>query len=58
MEIVKLSGNYDYMLKIVTKDLSSYHDFIESKLAKLSNIANLQTSFVMKELKRETAYKL
>ncbi|MDI3319324.1 Lrp/AsnC family transcriptional regulator [Pinibacter soli] len=58
MEIVKLSGNYDYMLKIVTKDLSTYHDFIESKLAKLSNIANLQTSFVMKELKRETAYKL
>lgn len=58
MEIVKLSGNYDYMLKIVTKDLSSYHDFIESKLARLSNIANLQTSFVMKELKRETAYKL
>lgn len=58
MEIVKLSGNYDYMLKIVTKDLSSYHDFIESKLAKLANIANLQTSFVMKELKRDTAYKL
>jgi len=58
MEIVKLSGNYDYMLKIVTKDLSTYHDFIESKLARLSNIANLQTSFVMKELKRETAFKL
>ncbi len=58
MEIVKLSGNYDYMLKVVTKDLPGYHEFIESKLAKLPHIANLQTSFVMKELKTETAYKV
>lgn len=56
MEVVRLSGNFDYMLKVVTKDLKTYHEFIEGHLSRLPEIANLQTSFVMKELKRTTAY--
>ncbi|MBN9296694.1 MAG: Lrp/AsnC family transcriptional regulator [Filimonas sp.] len=56
MEVVRLSGNFDYMLKVVTADLKTYHEFVEGYLSRLPEISNLQTSFVMKELKRTTAY--
>lgn len=58
MEITCLSGNYDYLLKVVTTDMRSYHDFVINKLSAIDNIENVQSSFVMEEIKRETAYPL
>lgn len=56
MEVTCLSGNYDYLLKVVTPDMRTYHDFVIEKLSTIQNIANVQSSFVMEEIKRETAY--
>jgi Lrp/AsnC family leucine-responsive transcriptional regulator len=56
MEVICLSGNYDYLLKVVTTDMRAYHDFVIEKLSTIENIANVQSSFVMEEIKRETAY--
>lgn len=56
MEVTCLSGNYDYLLKVVTTDMRSYHDFVIEKLSTIENIANVQSSFVMEEIKRDTAY--
>jgi len=53
LEFSRLSGNFDYTLKVVTADLNAYHEFVETKLAVLPNIGNLQSSFVMKEIKNE-----
>lgn len=58
MELDRLSGNFDYLLKVITADLKTYHEFIEQKLASLPNIGNLQSSFVMKEIKHETNLQL
>ncbi len=58
MEAYYTSGGYDFMLKIVTKDMNTYQDFVVNKLAAIENIATVQSSFVLKELKCETAYSL
>ena len=58
MEVQCLSGSVDYSLKVVTKDMKSYQDFVMNKLSSIDNIANVQSFFVMKEIKLETAFKL
>jgi DNA-binding Lrp family transcriptional regulator len=58
MEVQCLSGSIDYSLKVATRDMKSYQEFVLNKLSSLENIANVQSSFVMKEIKFETAYKL
>ncbi|MCC7400594.1 MAG: Lrp/AsnC family transcriptional regulator [Chitinophagaceae bacterium] len=56
MECYHMTGVYDYLLKIVVKDINEYQNFIVNKLAKLSNIGTVQSGFVMTEIKFETAY--
>ena len=53
-----LGGMYDYLLKICVKDMDDYQYFVANKLANLENIANVQSSFVMKEIKSSNHYKL
>lgn len=58
MECNHMTGIYDYLLKIVVKDMNEYQGFIVNKLAKLPNIGTVQSGFVMTEVKHETAYKI
>lgn len=58
MEVQCLSGSVDYSIKVATKDMKSYQDFVMNKLSSLENVANVQSYFVMKEIKFETGYKL
>lgn len=58
MECYHMTGVYDYLLKITVSDMSAYQDFIVNKLAKLTDIGTVQSSFVMTEVKHETAYKI
>ncbi|HXC06070.1 MAG TPA: Lrp/AsnC family transcriptional regulator [Bacteroidia bacterium] len=58
MEIHCMGGKQDYLIKIVVKDVPAYHQFVMNKLSPIENIANLQSSFVMKEIKCETAFRL
>lgn len=58
MECYHLTGNYDYLLKVVVADIPSYQDFIVNKLARLADIGTVQSSFVMTEVKHETAFRL
>tara|TARA_B100001287_G_C22628654_1_gene503916 strand:+ start:864 stop:1322 length:459 start_codon:yes stop_codon:yes gene_type:complete len=51
-----LGGMYDYLLKICVSDINSYQQFIANKLANIANIANVQSSFVMKEIKSSELY--
>lgn len=58
MECHHMTGMYDYLLKIVVKDMEEYQEFIVNKLARLPNIGTVQSGFVMTEVKHETAYTL
>ena len=56
MEVVSLSGNYDYMLKIATKDIESYNKFVVNVLSNTPNIGQYHSNIVMSVVKDETAY--
>lgn len=56
MECYNMTGVYDYLLKIVVKDMNGYQDFIMNHLARLPNIHQVQSSFIMTEIKHDTAY--
>jgi Lrp/AsnC family leucine-responsive transcriptional regulator len=58
MEVLCLSGDVDYSIKVVTKDMKSYQDFIMHKISSVENIANVQSYFMIKEIKSTTAFKL
>ncbi len=58
VETISVSGNYDYMLKIVATDIESYNKFIIDVISNLPNIGQYHSSIVMTEVKKETAYKI
>lgn len=58
MECYHVAGTYDYLLKVVVKDMNKYQDFLTNKLASIENIANVNSLFVMTEIKHNTAYVL
>lgn len=57
-ECYHIAGMYDYLLKIVVKDMDAYQQFVSKKLASLDNIGNVQSSFVMIELKEDVGFKM
>jgi DNA-binding Lrp family transcriptional regulator len=56
MECYHVAGTYDYLLKVVVNDMNRYQDFLTNKLAAIENIANVNSLFVMTEIKHSTAY--
>ncbi len=44
-------GTYDYLLHVIVPDMNTYYDFVTLKLARLDNIHNVQSAFVLKEVK-------
>jgi DNA-binding Lrp family transcriptional regulator len=58
LEIISISGTYDYMLKIAAKDITGYNDFVVNVIANIPNIGQYHSSIVLKEVKKETAYQV
>ncbi|HFC30904.1 MAG TPA: Lrp/AsnC family transcriptional regulator [Oceanospirillales bacterium] len=48
------SGDSDYLLKIITKDMHTYNNFMYEKLLKLKAIRSVNTSFSMQQKKLST----
>ena len=53
-----VSGNYDFLLKIAVKDMNEYQQFAVEKLSVIEGISNVQSTFVLEEIKNEVAHKL
>jgi Lrp/AsnC family leucine-responsive transcriptional regulator len=53
-----VSGNFDYYLKLVTKDVETYNKFYQEKLAVLPMVAHINSLFVMDEIKITTEFPL
>lgn len=58
MECFHVAGNYDYLLKIIVKDMNSYQAFLKNKLSVLDSVANVQSTFVMSATKDSTGFML
>lgn len=56
VEVFHISGEFDYLLKVVCHDNKQYHDFLIHKLSKLEMVAKVQSNFVMYETKEFKYY--
>ena len=54
LECYHVSGESDYLLKVVSADIQRYEDFLLHKLASIPNIGKIHTSFVLSTVKHET----
>ena len=54
VECFYIAGNFDYLLRVIVKDIAEYQNFLVNKLAALENIQNVQSMFVMTEVKWST----
>lgn len=51
IEMYHISGDFDYLVKVVSRDNKQYHDFLVQKLSKLNMVAKVQSNFVLFEVK-------
>lgn len=49
MECYRITGNFDFLLKILVKDIASYENFILTKLSLISNLGNVQSHIGLSE---------
>ena len=54
MECYTMTGIWDYMLKIVTRDIRHYEDFIRNKLTTLPSIRELHSHMAVTEIKNSS----
>jgi Lrp/AsnC family transcriptional regulator, leucine-responsive regulatory protein len=47
LECLTISGQFDFMLKVVAANMDEYYDFHVNKLSSLENVGNVQSVFVM-----------
>jgi len=57
-ECLLLSGQRDYQLRLTLKDLTAYNEFMQRVMNRIPGIAAIETSFAMREIKRDTALPL
>ncbi len=58
IECYHVSGEHDYLLKVLVKNMQDYRNFLTDTLAKIANIGNVHTSFVVSEIKKDTIIKV
>ncbi len=54
LECFNVSGDYDYVLKVVVKNMKGHREFINTKLTKLEHIGSTHSTFIISELKNST----
>ena len=55
LECYLMTGNRDYLLRVVAADLSSYEAFLKNKLTRLDGIASIESSFALSQVKYSIA---
>ncbi len=54
LECHHLTGDSDFLLKIVVPDINHFEDFLLHKLTCIDSVSTVKSSFVLSTLKRET----
>jgi len=58
LECHRISGSFDYLLKIVVQDVEAYEDFILTKLTMVSDLGNVHSMIVLSTSKENKAVSL
>lgn len=52
LECYSISGEFDFLLKVLTDDMETYYDFHVNKLSQVENVGHVQSTFVMGVVKQ------
>ena len=52
IECYNISGEFDFMLKVVEEDMNAYYDFHVNKLSQIENMGHVQSVFVIGIIKQ------
>ncbi len=55
LECYHLSGDYDYLLKVLVSDMAEFREFMVKKLTTINHIGSTHSMFVINEVKHTTA---
>ncbi|MCF8272635.1 MAG: Lrp/AsnC family transcriptional regulator [Flavobacteriaceae bacterium] len=55
LECYHISGDYDYLLKVLVKDMEAFREFMVNKLTNINHIGSTHSMFVINEVKHTTA---
>lgn len=58
MECASITGEADYVIKVVVPDMKAYDRFLQERLFKLKGVASIRSNVVLREVKYETALPL
>jgi Lrp/AsnC family transcriptional regulator, leucine-responsive regulatory protein len=58
MECYLMTGDADYLLRVVVADVEALQHFIVDELTRIPGISNIRSSFALKQVKYETALPL
>jgi len=58
MECYLVTGDFDYLLRVVVTDLDAYQRFLIDRLTRLPGVSNIKSSFALKEVSRRHALPL
>jgi Lrp/AsnC family leucine-responsive transcriptional regulator len=50
-----MTGQRDYLMRIVVQDLEAYERFLKEKLTRLDGVASIESSFALGQVKRSSA---
>jgi DNA-binding Lrp family transcriptional regulator len=58
MECYLMTGDSDYLIRVVVADVQELQNFIVRELSKIHGVANIRSSFALKQVKYSTALPL
>jgi len=58
VECYRITGNFDFLIKVLVADIESYENFILTKLSLLSNLGNVQSHIALSEIKNTSKINL
>jgi DNA-binding Lrp family transcriptional regulator len=58
LECYLVAGDWDYVLRVVARDLDDFRDFCVNRLARIPGVGNVKSNISMKQVKYSTAVPL
>jgi len=55
LECYHISGDYDYLLKVLVEDMEAFREFMVKKLTNINHIGSTHSMFMINEVKHTTA---
>ena len=58
LECYLMTGEADYLLRVVVPDLTAYEQFLKTHLTRIAGVSSIKSSFALKQVRYETALPL